>query len=164
MADTTLWSPSHPHTAAEMLTRARNEPAYAAFWLLRVGFVVLPLWMGIDKFTKVLNADWPGYLAPWIVDLLPFSAQTAMYVVGAIEILAGIMVALKPRYASYVVALWLAGIIINLALLGGYWDILMRDVALFLLALTFARLARAFPAGATSDWLASIARHRRLVR
>jgi len=127
-----------------MLTRARNEPAYAAFWLLRVGFVVLPLWMGIDKFTKLLNADWPGYLAPWIVDLLPFSAQTAMYVVGAIEILAGIMVALKPRYASYVVALWLAGIIINLLTYSGFYDIALRDFGLLVAAVALAWLSATY--------------------
>ena len=141
MADASLRSPSHPHTSSEMLTRARNEPAYAAFWLLRVGFVVLPLWMGIDKFTKVLNPDWAGYLAPWIVGLLPFSAQTAMYIVGAIEILAGIMVALKPRYASYVVSLWLAGIIINLLTYSGYYDIALRDVGLLIAALALAWLS-----------------------
>ena len=141
MADATLRSPSHPQTSSEMLARTRTDPAYAAFWLLRIGFVVLPLWMGIDKFTKVLNADWPGYLAPWIVDLLPFSAQTAMYVVGGVEILAGIMVALKPRYASYVVALWLAGIIINLLTYSGFYDIALRDFGLLVAAVALAWLA-----------------------
>ncbi len=79
-----------------VLHRARTEPAYASFVALRIGYVVLPLWMGIDKYAKVLNTDWPGYLAPWTVDLLPFSAQTAMYVVGAVEILAGVLVAQAP--------------------------------------------------------------------
>jgi uncharacterized membrane protein YphA (DoxX/SURF4 family) len=133
-----------PHNASTassfsgMLAHARHDPAYAAFWLLRIGFVVLPLWMGIDKFAKVLNADWPGYLAPWIVDVLPFSAQTAMYVVGAVEILAGILVALKPRYASYVVALWLAGIIINLLTFSGFYDIALRDFGLLVAAVALA--------------------------
>jgi hypothetical protein len=76
-----------------------------------------------------------------------------MYFVGAVEILAGVVVLLLPRVGGYLVALWLAGIVVNLAIIGGYWDILMRDVALFLLALTFARLASAFPAGALSDRL-----------
>jgi uncharacterized membrane protein YphA (DoxX/SURF4 family) len=127
-----------------MLDRARREPAYAAFWILRIGFVVLPLWMGLDKFLKVLNPDWPGYLASWIADILPFSAQTAMYVVGAIEILAGIMVALKPRYAAYVVALWLAGIIINLLTFPGFYDIALRDFGLLLAALVLALLASVY--------------------
>ncbi|MFC6703712.1 hypothetical protein [Flexivirga alba] len=129
---------------SSVLDRARREPAYAAFWILRIGFVVLPLWMGLDKFMKVLNPDWPGYLASWIVDLLPFSAQTAMYVVGAIEILAGIMVALKPRYATYVVALWLAGIIINLLTFSGFYDIALRDFGLLLAALVLALLASVY--------------------
>ena len=68
--------------------RSIHEPAFGAYVLLRIGYVVLPLWMGIDKFTKVLQPDWPHYLAPWVVNVIPFSAQTAMYVVGAIEILA----------------------------------------------------------------------------
>lgn len=127
-----------------ILDRARREPAYAAFWILRIGFVVLPLWMGLDKFMKVLNPDWPGYLASWIVDILPFSAQTAMYVVGAIEILAGIMVAIKPRYAAYVVALWLAGIIINLLTFSGFYDIALRDFGLLLAAVVLALLASVY--------------------
>ena len=124
--------------------RSIHEPAYGAYVLLRIGYVVLPLWMGIDKFTKVLQPDWPHYLAPWIVNLIPFSAQTAMYVVGAIEILAAVMVALKPRYASYVVALWLAGIIINLLTYPGFYDIALRDFGLLVGALALARLAWAY--------------------
>ncbi len=124
--------------------RSVHEPAYAAYVLLHIGYVVLPLWMGIDKFAKVLNDDWPGYLAPWIVHLLPFSGQTAMYVVGAVEILAGIMVLIKPRYASYVVALWLAGIIVNLLTYSGFYDVALRDFGLLVGALALARLAAAY--------------------
>jgi len=110
---------------------------------LRVGFVVLPLWMGIDKYFNTLT-DWPHYLAPWIVRLLPFSGQTAMYVVGAIEIVAGIAIALKPRYASYVVALWLAGIIANLLSYSGFYDVALRDFALLVAALALALLSAAY--------------------
>ena len=124
--------------------RSIHEPAYGAYMLLHIGYVVLPLWMGIDKFVKVLNPDWPHYLAPWIVNLIPFSAQTAMYVVGAIEILAAVLVTIKPRYASYVVALWLAGIIINLLSYSGFYDIALRDFGLLVGALALALLARAF--------------------
>ncbi|HEX5407342.1 MAG TPA: hypothetical protein VFX16_34145 [Pseudonocardiaceae bacterium] len=119
----------------------RSDPAYGAFVLLYVGYVVLPLWMGIDKYAKVLTDDWPGYLAPWIEDLLPFSAQTAMYVVGAVEILAGVLVAIKPRYASFVVAAWLAGIIINLLTFSGFYDVALRDFGLLVGALALAALA-----------------------
>lgn len=121
--------------------RLRNEPAYAAFWILRIGFVVLPFWMGLDKFVKVLDPNWPGYLAPWIVGLLPVSAQTAMYVVGVVEMVAGILIAIKPRYAAYVVALWLAGIIFNFLTLSGYYDVALRDLGLLIAALALALLA-----------------------
>ncbi len=125
--------------------------AQAAFWILRVGFVVLPLWMGIDKFFNGMT-DWPHYLAPWIVDIIPFSAQTAMYVVGAIEIIAGIAIALKPRYASFVVAAWLAGIIINLLTYSGFYDVALRDFGLFVAAVALAALSQVFdrPLGAAT--------------
>jgi len=118
----------------------RSDPAFAAFWILRIGFVVLPLWLGIDKFFNVLT-DWPDYLAPWIVELAPFSAQTAMVVVGVVEIVAAVAIAIKPRYASYVVAIWLAGIIVNLLTLSGYYDVALRDLGLLVAALALACLA-----------------------
>jgi hypothetical protein len=101
--------------------------------------------MGLDKFTGVLT-DWEAYLAPWLVNLLPFSAHTAMLIVGVVEIAAGVMVALRPRYAAYVVALWLAGIIVNLLTYPGYYDVALRDVGLLLAALALAQLARAYAA------------------
>ncbi|MGH3589002.1 MAG: hypothetical protein ACRDQ0_22060, partial [Pseudonocardia sp.] len=108
--------------------------------LMRIGFTVLPIWMGVDKFVGGLT-DWPQYLAPWTVELLPFSAQTAMYVVGVIEIVAGLAVAIKPRYAAYVVAIWLAGIIINLLTWSGFYDVALRDFGLLVSALALAALA-----------------------
>ncbi|MFD2026120.1 DoxX family membrane protein [Promicromonospora aerolata] len=133
-------SPPRTGRVGDAWRRASSEPAYGAFLLLRMGFTVLPIWMGIDKFTNAL-ADWPQYLAPWTVDLLPFSAQTAMYVVGVVEIVAGLAVAIKPRYAAYVVAIWLAGIIVNLLTHSGFYDVALRDFGLLLAALTLARLA-----------------------
>jgi uncharacterized membrane protein YphA (DoxX/SURF4 family) len=125
--------------------KVRNDPGFAAFMLLRVGFAVLPIWMGADKFANQLTY-WPHYLAPWIVGLLPFSAQTAMYVVGIVEILAGLAVAIKPRYAGYVVALWLAGIIINLLTYSGFYDVALRDFGLLVAALATTQLARRYDA------------------
>lgn len=127
-------------TTTPTLQRVRTEPAYGAFWMLRLGFTVLPILMGLDKFFNLLT-DWEQYLAPWIVSLLPFSAHTAMLIVGVVEIAAGILVWIKPRYAAYVVALWLAGIIINLLTLSGFYDVALRDFGLMLAALTLARLA-----------------------
>ena len=112
MAATALPTPA-AHGLAGALRRARSEPAYGAFLILWVGFTVLPLVMGLDKFADVLTR-WEGYLAPWVVGLLPFSAHTAMLMVGVVEIVAGVMVALRPGLAAYVVALWLGGIIVNL--------------------------------------------------
>ncbi|CAG7635656.1 DoxX family membrane protein [Rhodococcus opacus] len=127
-------------TPGTALQRARSDPAYGAFLLLRIGFTVLPIVMGIDKFTNVLTT-WEDYLAPWIVDLSPFSAHQTMLVVGVIEIVAGIAVAIKPRYAAYIVAAWLAGIVINLLTYPGFYDIALRDFGLMLAALTLGRLA-----------------------
>jgi uncharacterized membrane protein YphA (DoxX/SURF4 family) len=133
---------SHTPGRHHLLHRAGTEPAYGAFMLLRIGFTVLPIVFGLDKFTNILTS-WEKYLAPWAVDLLPVSTHTAMLVVGVIEVLAGLLVALKPRYGAYVVALWLAGIVVNL-LTFGYYDIALRDVGLLLGALTLGRLASAY--------------------
>ncbi len=119
------------------------DPRYQAFALLRLAFTVAPIAFGLDKFFNVL-VDWPVYLAPWINDIAPGSGQDFMYVVGAIEIVAGIAVALKPRYGAYVVAAWLGGIILNLLTYSGYYDIALRDFGLMLGALTLARLASVY--------------------
>jgi uncharacterized membrane protein YphA (DoxX/SURF4 family) len=120
--------------------KLKNDPAYQAFMLLRIAFTVAPILFGIDKFFNVM-VDWEGYLAPWINDIVPGSASTAMHLVGVVEIVAGILVALKPRYGAYVVAAWLGGIIIDLLTYSGFYDIALRDFGLMLGALTLARLA-----------------------
>jgi uncharacterized membrane protein YphA (DoxX/SURF4 family) len=120
--------------------RLKADPAYQAFLLLRIAFTVAPILFGLDKFFNLM-VDWEGYLAPWINDLLPGGASTAMHLVGVVEILAGAFVALKPRYGAYVVAAWLGGIIIDLLTYSGYYDIALRDFGLLLGALTLARLA-----------------------
>jgi uncharacterized membrane protein YphA (DoxX/SURF4 family) len=131
------------HTASDVWQRARSDPAYAAFLALRVGFALLPIVMGLDKFSNVLT-KWDGYLAPWIVDLSPISAHQVMLVVGVVEIVAGIAVAIKPRYAAYIVAAWLAGIILNLLTYSGFYDVALRDVGLLLGALSLASLASVY--------------------
>jgi len=119
-----------------------SDPVHQAFWLLRIGFTLAPILFGIDKFAHVL-VNWDKYLAPEFVDLFHLQAHTLMYVVGVIEIVAGLVVALRPRFGGYLVAAWLAGIIVNLLLLGDYYDIALRDFGLLLAALTLARLATA---------------------
>ena len=120
-----------------------HEPAYAAYSILRYGFIALPLLMGLDKFFNLMT-DWPSYLASWIADLSPFSPQVTMYIVGAVEIVAAIAMVIKPRYASYVVAAWLALIIVNLLTYSGFYDVALRDLGLLLAALALARLASVF--------------------
>ncbi|HZO49800.1 MAG TPA: DoxX family protein [Gaiellaceae bacterium] len=125
-------------------TRVR-QAAYQAYLLLRIGFTVAPILFGVDKFFN-WTVHWPDYLAGWINDILPGSAQDFMYVVGAIEIAAGLIVALAPRLGAPLVALWLAGIVVNLLTNEPpeYYDIALRDVGLLLAAATLTRLAWAF--------------------
>jgi hypothetical protein len=122
----------------------RSDPAAQAFMLLRIAFTVAPIAFGLDKFAEVMISDWPKYLAPEFNDLIPGSAQDAMYIVGAVEVAAGVVVALTPRFGGVLVAGWLGGIIVSLLLVGGYGDIALRDFGLLLGALTLARLASAF--------------------
>jgi uncharacterized membrane protein YphA (DoxX/SURF4 family) len=120
-----------------------RDARYQAFALMRLAFTVAPIAFGLDKFFNLL-VDWPQYLAPWINDIVPGSGQDFMYVVGVIEIVAGIVVALKPRYGAYVVAAWLGGIIVNLLTASGFYDVALRDFGLMLAALTLARLASVY--------------------
>src|SRR3712207_1201413 len=119
----------------------RSDPAAQAFMLLRVAFTVAPILFGLDKFAEVMIGDWPKYLAPAFNDLIPGSARDAMLIVGGVEVVAGLVVALSPRFGGLLVAGWLAGIVVNLLLVGGYADIALRDLGLLLGALTLARLA-----------------------
>ena len=121
----------------------RSDPAAQAFTLLRIGFIVAPILFGLDKFLDWL-VDWRIYLAPEINDLIPGNAHQAMLVIGVIEILAGIVVAIRPKFGGYLVAAWLAGIIVNLLLQADFYDIALRDFGLLIGALALARLATAF--------------------
>lgn len=133
---------SEPHE----LERARSnwrDARYQAFMLMRLAFTVAPIAFGLDKFWNQM-VSWPKYLAPWINDIAPGSGQDFMYFVGAVEIIAGIVVLLKPRYGAYLVAAWLAGIVVNLFSYPGWYDVAVRDFGLMLAALTLARLASVY--------------------
>jgi hypothetical protein len=119
-----------------------HDPAYQGFLLLRIGFTVAPILFGLDKFAHVL-VDWDRYLAPEFADVLPWTTHQLMYAVGIIEIVAGLVVAVRPRFGGYLVAAWLGGIIVNLLMQADYFDIALRDFGLLLGALTLARLATA---------------------
>jgi hypothetical protein len=120
-----------------------SNPAYQAFSLLRAGFTVAPILFGLDKFADWL-VDWRIYLAPELNDLIPGNAHQAMLAVGVIEILAGVVVALRPKFGGYLVAAWLGGIIVNLLLQADFYDIALRDFGLLIGALALARLVPAF--------------------
>jgi len=119
----------------------RSDPVAQATLLLRIAFTVAPILFGLDKFANVLTDDWTRYLATQFNDLIPGNAADAMHIVGVVEIFAGLVVAVAPRFGGLLVAGWLAGIIVNLLLVGGYGDIALRDFGLLLGALTLSRLA-----------------------
>ena len=138
-----------------MMTRTsemnRRDPVLQGYLLLRVGFVVAPILFGLDKFFN-FTVQWPDYLAPWIDRIVPGNGQDFMYVVGAIEIAAGLAVLISPKWGSLIVAVWLAGIIVNLltAEPPEHYDVALRDFGLLLGALTLNRLATGFGASSVA--------------
>jgi hypothetical protein len=132
-------------------TAIGTDPGYQAFFLLRTAFTIAPIVFGLDKFTNWLT-DWPQYLAPWIDDIVPGTAQQAMYAVGVVEVVAGLVVAVVPRFGGWLVAAWLLGIIVNLLTIPDFYDIALRDFGLFVAAVALARLASRYaPARSGSE-------------
>lgn len=130
-----------------LINRAElRNPGYQAFLVLQTVFTVAPILFGLDKFANLLT-DWPQYLAPWIDGVVPGSTQQAMYVVGIVEIVAGIVVALLPRFGAWVVAAWLLGIIVNLVTIPGFYDVALRDFGLLVAAVALARLSVRYAPG-----------------
>ena len=117
-----------------------HDPARQAYHLLHIGFIAAPVIAGLDKFAELLT-DWDQYLAPQVARMLGGAAHSFMLVVGVVEMLAGLLVALRPRIGAYVVAGWLGGIILNLLMSGRWFDIALRDFGLMLGALALGRLA-----------------------
>ena len=118
----------------------KREAGWQVFMMLRTVFIVAPLLFGIDKFFNLM-VKWPVYLAPIVTDVIPVTAQQFMYVVGVIEIVAAVCVFLFPRFGSVLVAAWLAGIILNLLILGSGYDVALRDFGLLVAALALFRLS-----------------------
>jgi hypothetical protein len=125
----------HMHPSA-----SGTRPERQAFLMLRTVFTIAPIAFGLDKFAGILT-DWEQYLAPWINDIVPGNAHTAMLIVGVVEVVAGLVVAWRPQFGGYLVAAWLLGIIVNLLTLGDFYDVALRDFGLFVAALALARLA-----------------------
>lgn len=134
--ETVLNSSAVPVSADESLA----NPSYQAFQILRIGFTVAPIIAGVDKFLGLL-VNWDQYLPPVVNNMLGGAGHQFMYIVGAIEIAAGIGVFLKPKIFAYVVAAWLFAIIVNLLLIPGFFDVALRDLGLALGALALARLS-----------------------
>ena len=140
MATTTYQGKATTKERSVSVHPLRSDPGYQAYTLLRIAFTVAPIAFGLDKFFNVM-VDWEKYLAPWINRLMPGTGHSFMLFVGVVEITAGLVVALKPRYGAFLVAAWLAGIVVNLLTYSGYYDIALRDFGLLLGALTLGRLA-----------------------
>ena len=153
MAGTHVLEPRKPQIervpdVREEPARFARRPAYQAFRLLQVGFVVAPILAGADKFFHLL-ANWDMYLANSIERLLPFNGHTFMLIAGAIEIVAGLLVAVAPRIGGFVVSAWLCGIIVNLLLIPGFYDVALRDLGLAIGACALGLLAREYGRPAT---------------
>ena len=131
------------HGAATAADNVATSSGHQAFRILQFGFTVAPILAGLDKFFHLL-VNWDQYLPGVVANLAPISPHMLMLVVGVIEIVAGIGVALKPRIFAYVVAAWLAVIIINLLLIPGYFDVALRDFGLLLGALALGQLSQQF--------------------
>ncbi|KRC84743.1 hypothetical protein ASE25_20370 [Terrabacter sp. Root85] len=138
-----MGSPSTTRRVERPARDDRSDPTYQAYAVLRAAFVVAPVVFGLDKFTNLL-VQWDQYLAPVLSRPLPVTPHEAMYVVGVVEVVAGLVVALHPRLGAIVVAAWLGGIILNLLLLPGFYDVALRDLGLLSAAVALQRLATRF--------------------
>lgn len=136
-------------TRTEAQSTMTRDYTHLAFLLLRTVFTVAPILFGLDKYVRILTPDWERYLAPWMHEMVGLDAHTMMYIIGAVEIVAGILVALAPRLGGVVVAAWLLGIIVSLVGVGGYLDIALRDFGLLVAALALSLVA----AGQGYGWL-----------
>jgi len=119
------------------------RPSYQAYQILRLGFTIAPIAMGIDKFFNLL-VDWDKYLPPFVNNLTGGRGRGLMLLVGVIEIIAGLGVWFKPKIFAYVVAAWLFLIIANLLAIPGYFDVALRDFGLMLGAIALGRLSNEF--------------------
>jgi hypothetical protein len=132
---------THPSYQGAHPELVSTTPARQAYQALHIGFIVAPILAGLDKFTNLLT-DWTQYLAPSVANMLPFSARTFMHAVGVVEIVAGLLVAVRPRIGGYVVSAWLIGIIMNLLIhTQRFYDVALRDLGLAIGAFALARLS-----------------------
>src|SRR5437773_5605961 len=108
--------------------------------LLKYTYGLVPIVAGLDKFTNLLT-DWKNYLAPSISNMLPFSPSVFMSIVGVIEIVAGVIVLIRPRVGGFIVMAWLIAIALNLLISGHYYDVAVRDLVMAIGAFSLAKLS-----------------------
>jgi hypothetical protein len=134
-------------TTHDFLSRSavaeHSSPSRQAYQLLHFGFTAAPILAGLDKFFHLL-CNWDQYLAPWIARLSPIPGHSLMLAAGVIEVVAGLLVAVKPRVGAPIVGAWLCLIIVNLVTMGAYFDVALRDLGLALGAFALGRLAQEF--------------------
>ena len=120
-----------------------KDQGYQAFRILQITFIIAPILAGLDKFFYLLT-NWSQYIAPYALNILHHHDRGFMMLAGVIEIIAGIGVIFKPRIFSYVISIWLLGIILNLLMTGHYFDIALRDLGLFLAAISLGRISEKY--------------------
>lgn len=130
-------------TTATAKVADKSKPSYQAYQILHLGFTVAPILMGLDKFLGLL-VNWDQYLPAFANNILGGYGHEFMYLVGVIEIVAGIGVFLKPKVFAYVVAAWLGLIIVNLLMIPGFFDVALRDFGLMLAAVALGRLSQEY--------------------
>jgi hypothetical protein len=136
----------NPRRISRTKSQTRTDvsgPAYQAYQILHVAFVVAPIVAGLDKFFNVL-VNWEQYLPSFVNRMVGGHGHELMLVAGVIEIIAGLGVLFKPKFFAYVVSAWLLMIVVNLLMIPGYYDIALRDFGLALGALALARLSHKF--------------------
>jgi len=135
---TTTANLGHHAMAAE-----HSRPAYQAYQILHFAFTVAPILAGLDKFFHLLT-NWDMYLSPMVARMVPGGGHNFMLAVGVVEIIAGLLVAVKPKIGAPIVGVWLLGIIVNLLSMGSFYDIALRDLGLSLGAFALWRLTFEF--------------------
>jgi len=108
---------------------------------LKFTFGFVPIVAGLDKFTNLLT-NWSDYLGNNIRGMLPMDPLVFMKVVGIIEILAGLIVFIRPLLGAYIVMAWLVAIALQLIIGGHYFDVAVRDLVMAVGAFTLAQLTR----------------------
>ena len=135
-----------PQLKEEDIVTDLEKPSYQAYEVLHVGYSLIFMLMGADKFLSLFT-DWSKYFSSGILGYLPLTTNQLITSVGLLEITMGVITALAPRIGGYLLALWMWLIIANLVLLGNYFEVGLLMFGLSLGALSLARLSKQFDKG-----------------